>query len=98
MMADTQVRNNVSASRYELEVDGLLSIAVYDRRAGAVAFTHTEVPEALEGRGIGSKLIKAALADVRAQGLKVMPLCAFVAAYLDRHPEDQDLLATGAPG
>jgi predicted GNAT family acetyltransferase len=94
----TEVRDNPDEQRYELDVDGKLAIAAYDRRGGAVAFTHTEVPEELEGQGVASKLIEGALADVRRQGLKVVPICEFVAAYLDRHAEDQDLIAADAPG
>ncbi|CAN5224519.1 GNAT family N-acetyltransferase [soil metagenome] len=98
-MTDTAtVQNNEPESRYELAVDGALAIAAYERRDGALIFTHTEVPTALEGRGIASRLIKGALDDARAQGLKVVPLCAFVAAYIERHPEEQDLLALDAPG
>ncbi|MBZ9650038.1 N-acetyltransferase [Sphingobium sp. 3R8] len=99
MMADTgNVRNNEAEGRYELAVDGQLAIAAYDRREGALVFTHTQVPEALEGQGVGSRLVKAALADARAQNLKVVPLCEFVAAYIERHPQEQDLLALDAPG
>ncbi|MGW8202746.1 GNAT family N-acetyltransferase [Sphingomonas bisphenolicum] len=99
MMADTgDVRNNEAEGRYELAVDGQLAIAAYDRREGALVFTHTQVPDALEGQGVGSRLVKAALADARARNLKVVPLCEFVAAYIERHPEEQDLLALDAPG
>jgi predicted GNAT family acetyltransferase len=93
-----EVRDNPDEQRYELDVDGKLAIAAYERRGGAIAFTHTEVPEALEGQGVASRLIEGALADVRRQGLKVVPICEFVAAYLDRHAEDQDLIAADAPG
>ncbi len=92
------VTDNKAESRYELIEDGAVAVAVYEKRGGAVAFTHTVVPKALGGRGIGGRLIKAALADVRAQGLKVVPVCSFVAAYIDKHPEEQDLLATDSPG
>lgn len=92
------VRNNESEGRYELMIDGQLAIAAYDRRDGALVFTHTEVPHALEGQGVGSRIVKAALADVREKRLKVVPLCEFVAAYIERHPDDQDLLALDAPG
>jgi hypothetical protein len=88
-----EVSNNEAERRYELEVEGQLAIAEYRLRPGRITFTHTEVPDALEGRGIGSRLIKAALDDARAQGLKVVPTCAFVKHYMDRHPETQDLLA-----
>ena len=90
---DGEVRNNAAASRYELEVDGQLAIAEYRLRPGRISFTHTEVPDALEGRGIGKRLVKAALDDARAQGLKVVPICPFVKHYIDTHPEEQDLLA-----
>ena len=60
---------------------------------GGSRFTHTEVPDALEGRGIGKRLVKAALDDARAQGLKVVPVCPFVKHYIENHPETQDLLA-----
>lgn len=98
MPETSDVRNNKQDGRYELAVDGELAIAAYDRRDGALVFTHTEVPQKLEGQGVGSRLIRGALQDVREQGLKVIPLCEFVAAYMDRHPEDQDLLALDAPG
>ena len=88
----SQVRNNRDESRYELEVDGATALAVYSVQDGRISFTHTEVPEALEGRGIGSALIAGALADVRGQGLRVVPICSFVRGYIERHPEFQDLL------
>jgi predicted GNAT family acetyltransferase len=88
-----EVRNNEAAHQYELEVDGQLALAAYRPGHGRITFTHTEVPDALEGRGIGSKLVEAALEDVRAQGLKVVPACQFVKHYIDKHPEVQDLLA-----
>ncbi len=89
---DGEVRNNEAARRYELEVDGGLALAAYRIRDGRITFTHTEVPDALEGRGIGSKLVKAALDDARARALKVVPACPFVKHYMDKHPEVQDLL------
>ena len=90
---EPKVRNNEEASRYELEVEGSMALAAYRLSGDRVVFTHTEVPEALEGRGIGSRLVSAALEDVRARGLKVVPACSFVRGYIDRHPETQDLLA-----
>ncbi len=89
----SEVTNNEAGQRYELEVDGQLALAAYRLRDGRITFTHTEVPDTLEGRGIGSKLVKAALDDVRTQGLKVIPACPFVKHYMDKHPEVQDLLA-----
>ena len=64
----SEVRNNVAESRYELDVDGSLCVAAYNLRDGAIVFTHTEVPAAISGKGIASRLIAAALADVRLIG------------------------------
>ena len=61
------------------------------REGDAIVFTHTQVPPALEGQGVGSRLIAGALAQVREAGLKVVPACSFVAAYVQRHPEAADL-------
>ncbi|HEX6374263.1 MAG TPA: GNAT family N-acetyltransferase [Allosphingosinicella sp.] len=90
---DGEVRNNEAEHRYELAVDGRLAVAEYRLRPGRISFTHTEVPDALAGRGIGKRLVKAALDDARAQGLKVVPICPFVKHYIDTHPEERDLLA-----
>ena len=74
------------ASRYELRLDGrLIGLAAYRRRNGRIAFTHTEVDEACEGRGFGSRLAAAALEDARRQGLEVVPLCPFIAHYIEWH-------------
>ncbi|AXJ95154.1 MULTISPECIES: GNAT family N-acetyltransferase [unclassified Sphingomonas] len=88
----TDVIDNRAAHRFELAVPGGTAIAAYTRRGDTIVFTHTEVPAALEGRGIGSRLIAGALAQVRAAGLKVVPACAFVAAYLRRHPDAADVV------
>jgi uncharacterized protein len=91
-MADDIV-NNEARKRYELAAAGGLAVAYYEPRGDALAFIHTVVPEKLQGRGLASTLIKAALADVRKRGLKVIADCPFVAAYIERHPEERDLLA-----
>ena len=80
----SDVRNNTAEGRYELAIDGQLAITVYERRDGALVFTHTEVPQTLEGRRVGSRLVKAALADAREQGMKVVPICQFVVSYIER--------------
>ena len=89
----SEVVDNRERHRFELEVEGVIAFASYEREDGIVTFTHTIVPAKLQGRGIGSKLIKGALAVVRAEGLKVAPECPFVRAYIEKHPEQQDLLA-----
>jgi hypothetical protein len=88
-----EVVNNEARAQYELSVDGHTALAAYNVHPGHLTFYHTEVPEALEGRGIGKRLIKGALDDARRQGLKVVPACAFVRHYIETHPEEQDLLA-----
>ena len=92
--AESTVVNVPEASRYELrDGDRMIGEAAYRRRNGRLALIHTEVDEALEGRGLGSRLVRAALDDAREQGLEVVPLCPFVASYIDRHPEYQDVVA-----
>lgn len=95
-MNDTlNVRDNRQAGRYELETDGGIAFAAYQRQGDALVFTHTEVPPALQGQGIATRLIAGALADVRDNGLKAIPACAFVIDYFARHPQMRDLPGAG---
>lgn len=88
------VRNNEQESQFETTVDGHVAIAAYDLEdPNRIVFTHTEVPEALSGRGIAGHIVKYALDHARSHNLTVVPQCAYVAAYVKRHPEYQDLLA-----
>jgi predicted GNAT family acetyltransferase len=86
------VRDNSERHRFELDTDGQVAFSNYKRDGGVITIMHTEVPAALNGRGIGSALVRGLLDDVRAQGLKVVPLCPFVAGYIAKHPEYADLL------
>jgi uncharacterized protein len=91
--ADADVVDLPEENRYEIRLAGrLIGLAAYRRRDGRIAFTHTEIDEACEGRGFGSRLAAAALDDVRRQGLVVVPLCPFIAHYIELHPEYQDLV------
>lgn len=81
------VRHNTGRHRYELDADGGTAVAEYHERDGARIFTHTEVPRQSEGRGVGSKVVRAALDDTRRAGLKIVPACSFIAAFVARHPE-----------
>ena len=87
------VRDNPAANRFELDVAGGTAVAYYRAAPGRITITHTEVPTALRGRGIGSVLVRGALELARTQGLKVASGCPFVSAYLGKHPEFNDLLA-----
>jgi predicted GNAT family acetyltransferase len=82
-----QIHNNTAASRFEIAVDGSLALIAYVRDGNTITFTHTQVPPALEGRGLASSMARAALEHAQAQGLIVIPLCPFVASYIRRHPE-----------
>ena len=95
---DEQVHANPVEGRYELSTPQGIAFAEYRPAGGALLFTHTEVPEELEGQGIGSKLVRGALDDVRARGQLIIPACPFVAAYISRHPEYSDLLAPEGQG
>lgn len=90
---ENTVRNNTADHRFEMMIEGKLSMIGYDMPdENNIIFTHTEVPEELEGRGIASRLAKAALEFAKNQGLAVIPLCPFVNGYIRRHPEYQPLV------
>jgi uncharacterized protein len=91
--ADAEVVDAPERSRYELRLGGLLiGVAAYRRRDGRIAFVHTTVDASCEGHGFGSRLVAAALDDARRQGLEIVPLCPFVAHYVETHPEYQELV------
>ena len=88
------LRDDVENHRYVAELDDeVAAFAVYHLRKGQrYFFVHTVVEPPFEGRSIGSKLVRYALDDVRAKGAKIVPLCPFVAGWLERHPEYKDLV------
>ena len=88
-----QVKDNPALGRFEMGGGDSTAFVEYRRAGDRIALLHTEVPEALSGKGVGSKLVSGTLDAVRAEGLKVVPRCEFVAAYIGRHPEYRDLLA-----
>jgi predicted GNAT family acetyltransferase len=88
----SDVINNKAHQRYELAVEGHLAATYYKVEDGVITFIHTEVPPELGGKGVGSRLIKGALDQVRADGLKVVAQCPFVKAYIEKHADYQDLL------
>jgi uncharacterized protein len=87
------IRDNTERHRFELDADGHVAFSNYKRADGVLTILHTEVPQALEGRGIGSALIRGVLDIARSQGLKVVTICPFAKAYIERHPEYADLVA-----
>ena len=88
---DITIAHNTQAARFEAHVDGELCECCYVRSGDVLTFTHTEVPAALGGRGIAAALVREALAWARANHLRVVPACSYVAAYMQRHPETLDL-------
>jgi uncharacterized protein len=91
---ETTVRDAPDADRYEIR-DGetLLGIAAYQLRGDEIRFTHTEVNPDVGENGLGSRLVRTALDDVRSRGLRVVPLCPFVRGWIERHPDYADLVA-----
>ena len=88
-----QVKDNPATSRFEMRSGDSTAFVEYRRSGDRIALLHTEVPEALSGKGVGSKLVSGTLDALRAEGLKVVPRCEFLAAHVGRHPENRDLLA-----
>jgi predicted GNAT family acetyltransferase/2'-5' RNA ligase len=93
-MADSPtVRDVPERSRFEVDVDGAaVGFVAYRAKPGLLVFTHTEIYDAVEGRGLGSTLVRGALDTARNRGLSVRPDCPFVRAFLTRHPEYLDLV------
>lgn len=94
MTEEVTVTHNPDQKRYEIRAgDTLAGYAEYMLSEGLITFTHTEVDPAFEGQGLGSKLVRGALDDVRGLGgRKVLPLCPFVKSWIQKHPEYGDLV------
>ena len=90
-----QLIDNEEEKQYEFHIDGRIPRIEYIKAKGKIFLTHTEVPKALEGKGIGSAIIKAALEDIEKKDLTLIPLCVFVAAYIKKHPEWKKLVLHG---
>jgi|ERR1700679_3462818 predicted GNAT family acetyltransferase len=94
MTPEVAVTDNANGARYEVTVDGRQAgFATYRLSSGVIAFLHVEVDPALEGNGIGSRLVADALDDARLRGLRVRPVCPFVAAFIQLNPAYADLVA-----
>jgi predicted GNAT family acetyltransferase len=93
-----ELTNNSIRHRYEMVVDDWTAYMTYAQAENTITLVHTSVPTALEGKGVGSNLVRAVLENVRTKDLKVVAECAFVAGFIKRHPEFQDLLGDPAQG
>jgi len=90
------VRDDPAHHRFEIALDdGTVAVAEYELREGKILFTHTEVPDGHEGKGIGTALIRFALNAARERGLTVVPICPFFADYMKKHAEVKDRLDKG---
>jgi hypothetical protein len=87
------IRDNTALSRFELDAGGVTAFVSYRLGDGVITLLHTETPPQARGQGIASQLVAGALQAARARGLKVIPRCGFVRAYIAKHPEFSDLVA-----
>jgi len=92
-LASSQIRHNAEARRFEASVDRLLCRCDYRMHGSTMMLVHTEVPPQLEGRGIAGRLVRAAFDHAGQNGMDVLPVCSYVAAWTRRHPEVEPLLA-----
>ena len=93
-MTNTIVQDDPARRRFEILIDGSLAgVADYELRDGLVVFTHTEVGADFQDKGVGSALARGALDQVRQRGDRIVAECAFIAGYVQRHPQYQDLIA-----
>lgn len=86
-MSDPEIHNNSEVNRYELPVDGSVAVVTYNLSPPNLMITETLVPERLEGKGIAGRLASHVIADAKARGLVILPVCPFFSAYLKKHPE-----------
>jgi predicted GNAT family acetyltransferase len=91
-MSAPEVVLNDERSRFELEDEGATAFLEFERSGDTLTLVHTDVPERLEGHGVGTKLVRFAISYVKDNGLKVVPKCPFVASYLKRHPDEAKTL------
>jgi len=93
MSESPKISREAAVHRYEVSVEGHASYCEYELAGRRMVITHTVVAPELRGRGLAELLVRAALADARAQGRQVVPACSYVAKFIERHAEFQDLLA-----
>jgi len=90
---DVAVTHNEEARQFEATVDGFRALLAYRLLPDRIVLLHTEVPQPLEKHGLAAKLTSTALDFARAHHLRVVPLCPYVADFLRKHGEYQDLLS-----
>ena len=88
--------DNTAEHRFELSFANGTVVVDYEHAPGALTITHTEVPKALEGRGLASRMAGLIVAEARRRGLQLIPICPFFAGYLKKHPEHSDIVGSQA--
>lgn len=91
-MADVQVTDNTQAHRFEVNLEGHTAFAEYRLKPGHIVLPHTVVPPEFEGKGIAGALARHAFGYAREKGLKVIPTCPFMSAWVKKHPEQHDIV------
>ncbi|EGK07280.1 GNAT family N-acetyltransferase [Psychrobacter sanguinis] len=92
MTQAVDITHNQAANRFETTIEGHTGFISYQDQGDRIVYDHTIVPSELGGKGVGSALVKHALDYARNEGKKVIPTCSFVASYINKHAEYQDLL------
>ncbi|MDY3307499.1 GNAT family N-acetyltransferase [Psychrobacter sanguinis] len=92
MTQAVDITHNQAANRFETTIEGHTGFISYQDQDDRIVYDHTIVPSELGGKGVGSALVKHALDYARSEGKKVVPTCSFVASYINKHAEYQDLL------
>lgn len=91
-MGKHTITHNREAQRYEMDLGEDMALVDYERAPGVIILTHTFVPAAYEGQGLGSELARTVLEDIRRQELRVLPVCSFMVRYIMRHPEWEEIV------
>lgn len=91
VMDQASVRDNRDLQRFELPVGGLVVFADYRRQPGRLVITHVEAPPELRGAGHAGRLMQGVAEEARAEGVRLLPLCSYARAWMQRHPEFRDL-------
>ena len=91
-MTEPEIRDAPERRRYELPMHGDVAVVTYNLNPPNLMITETLVPERLEGQGLASRLARYVIADAKARGLLILPVCPYFSAYLQKHPEEAEVV------